>query len=39
MVKTGRTLDGNMIEILSGIGVGQQVIANALDLQNTADQQ
>jgi cobalt-zinc-cadmium efflux system membrane fusion protein len=39
VVKTGRTLDGNMIEILSGIGVGQQVISNALDLQNTADQQ
>ncbi len=38
-VKTGRTLDGNMIEILSGIAEGQQVVSNALDLQNTADQQ
>jgi len=38
-IKTGRTLDGNMIEVLSGLGDGQQVVANALDLQNTADQQ
>jgi len=38
-VKTGRTLDGNFVEILSGLGAGQQVVANALDLQNTADQE
>jgi len=25
--------------VLSGIGAGQQVVANALDLQNTADQE
>lgn len=39
LVNTGRVLDGNMIEVQSGIGVGQQVVSNALDLQNTADQQ
>jgi len=38
-IKTGRTLDGNMIEVLSGLEDGQQVVSNALDLQNTADQQ
>ena len=38
-IKTGRTLDGNMLEVVSGIGSGQQVVSNALDLQNTADQQ
>ena len=38
-IKTGRTLEGNMIEVLSGLGEGQQVVSNALDLQNTADQQ
>jgi len=38
-VKTGRTLDGNFVVILSGLGAGQQVVANALDLQNTADQE
>jgi cobalt-zinc-cadmium efflux system membrane fusion protein len=38
-VKTGRTLDNNFVVVLSGIGAGQQVIANALDLQNTADQE
>jgi len=37
-VKTGNTLD-NTIEVTSGITTGQQVITNALDLQNTADQQ
>ncbi len=36
-VKTGRTLD-NTTEILSGVSAGQQVVSNALDLQNTADQ-
>jgi cobalt-zinc-cadmium efflux system membrane fusion protein len=38
-IKTGRTLPGNLIEVLSGLGEGQQVVSNALDLQNTADQQ
>jgi len=38
-VKTGRTLDNNFVVVLSGIGAGQQVVANALDLQNTADQE
>jgi len=38
-IKTGRTLDGNVIEVLSGLSDGQQVVSNALDLQNTADQQ
>jgi cobalt-zinc-cadmium efflux system membrane fusion protein len=38
LVKTGRTLDNKSIEILSGVSVGQQVVSNALDLQNTADQ-
>jgi len=37
-VKVGRTLDNNSTEILNGVSVGQQVVANALDLQNTADQ-
>jgi cobalt-zinc-cadmium efflux system membrane fusion protein len=38
-VKTGRTIDNNFVVVLSGIGAGQQVVANALDLQNTADQE
>ena len=38
-IKIGRTLDGNMLEVLSGLSEGQQVVSNALDLQNTADQQ
>jgi len=37
-VKSGATLPGNMQEILSGIKAGQQVVSNALALQNTADQ-
>jgi len=37
-VKTGRTLDNNYLEVLAGMSVGQQVVLNALDLQNTADQ-
>jgi hypothetical protein len=31
-------LPGNMQEIRSGISAGQQVVSNALALQNTADQ-
>lgn len=37
-IKTGRTLDNNFVEMLAGVSVGQQVVMNALDLQNTADQ-
>jgi cobalt-zinc-cadmium efflux system membrane fusion protein len=37
-VRGGESLPGDMQEILSGIDVGQQVVANALALQNTADQ-
>ena len=39
LVQTGRTLDGSMVRIQSGLPVGQQVVANALSLQNTADQE
>ena len=38
-VQTGKTLDGNMVEIQSGLAIGTQVVANALSLQNTADQE
>ena len=38
-VKTGRTLDGGVVEILAGLTPGQLVVTNALDLQNTVDQQ
>ena len=38
-VKIGRTLEGNLIEVQTGLNAGQQVVINALDLQNTADQQ
>ena len=37
-VRSGVILPGNMQEIISGIDVGQQVVSNALALQNTADQ-
>jgi membrane fusion protein, heavy metal efflux system len=37
-VHGGNTLPGNMQEILSGLNAGQQVVSNALALQNTADQ-
>ncbi len=37
-VKTGVTLAGNLVQV-QGIGVGQKVVGNALDLENTADQQ
>jgi cobalt-zinc-cadmium efflux system membrane fusion protein len=37
-VQGGAMLPGNMQAIKSGIQVGQQVVANALGLQNTADQ-
>ena len=38
LIKSGRSLDGNMTEVLAGLRPGQQVVSNALDLQNTADQ-
>jgi membrane fusion protein, heavy metal efflux system len=37
-VKGGAMLPGNMQEILSGISVGQQVVSNALEFQNTVQQ-
>src|SRR5579862_27333 len=37
-VKAGDMLPGDMQEIVSGIAAGQQVIANALDFQNTVEQ-
>jgi cobalt-zinc-cadmium efflux system membrane fusion protein len=37
-ITTGRSLDGGLLEVLSGLAPGQQVVSNALDLQNTADQ-
>jgi len=37
-VKLGQSLPGNMVEIQGTVSSGQQVVANALDLQNTADQ-
>ena len=38
-VKSGATLDNNMVEIVSGLTPGEQVVANALELQNTAAQE
>jgi cobalt-zinc-cadmium efflux system membrane fusion protein len=38
-VKLGQSLPGNMVEIQGTVSAGQQVVANALDLQNTADQE
>lgn len=35
-ITTGRTLDGNLVEVLTGLGAGQQVVAHALELQNAA---
>jgi membrane fusion protein, heavy metal efflux system len=37
-VKAGGMLPNNLQEILSGITPGQQVVTNALELQNTAEQ-
>jgi cobalt-zinc-cadmium efflux system membrane fusion protein len=36
-IKGGAMLPGNFEEVKSGLTAGQQVVANALDLQNTAD--
>jgi len=38
-VKIGQTLPGNLIEVTAGVQPGQQVVNNALDLENTVDQQ
>jgi membrane fusion protein, heavy metal efflux system len=37
-VRGGGSLPDNMQEVISGVDVGQQVVANALALQNAADQ-
>jgi cobalt-zinc-cadmium efflux system membrane fusion protein len=37
-ITLGRNLPGNLIAITNGLPVGQQVVGNALDMQNTADQ-
>lgn len=39
LVKTGQKLPGNVVALQSGIATGQQIVSNALDLQNTADNQ
>jgi cobalt-zinc-cadmium efflux system membrane fusion protein len=38
-VKIGASLPGNLIEVTAGVQPGQQVVNNALDLENTVDQQ
>jgi cobalt-zinc-cadmium efflux system membrane fusion protein len=38
-IKTGRTLDGDMVVVQAGLVAGQQVVGNALSLQNTADEE
>lgn len=37
-VQAGGMLPGNMQEIISGLSVGQQVVSNALELQNSSEQ-
>lgn len=37
-VRTGQVFPGNAVEILSGLDAGQQVVSNALELQNAAGQ-
>ena len=39
LVKTGTTLPGSLIELTGGIQSGEQVVNNALDLENAAEQQ
>ena len=39
LVKIGATLPGNLLEITAGVDPGQQVVTNALDLENAAEQQ
>lgn len=38
-IKIGQTLPGNLLEVLAGVEPGQQVVNNALDLENAAEQQ
>jgi cobalt-zinc-cadmium efflux system membrane fusion protein len=38
-IKTGHTFDGNLVEVQAGLGAGQQIVSNALSLQNSADQE
>lgn len=38
-VVTGNTLPGNIQEIVKGLSPGTRIVANALDLQNTVNQQ
>src|SRR5277367_1450707 len=38
LVQGGASLPGNMQEVISGLNAGQQVVTNALALQNTVDQ-
>ena len=39
LVKTGETLPNSLLEITAGIQPGDQVVNNALDLENAAEQQ
>jgi hypothetical protein len=39
LVKTGATLPNNLLEITAGVQSGEQVVNNALDLENAAEQQ
>jgi membrane fusion protein, heavy metal efflux system len=39
LVKTGETLPNNLLEITAGVQPGDQVVSNALDLENAAEQQ
>jgi cobalt-zinc-cadmium efflux system membrane fusion protein len=37
-VRAGKMVPGNMQEVLAGIRPGEQVVANALIIENTAEQ-
>ena len=39
LVTTGDTLPGNLLEVTAGLQPGQQLVNNALDLENAAEQQ
>lgn len=38
-LQIGQTLPGNLLEVLAGVQPGQQVVNNALELENAADEQ
>ena len=38
VIRAGQALPGGAVEVLSGLSEGQQVVSNALELQNTAGQ-